>query len=63
MKRYEAKKTVNNKEVYETTLWTEHLQSALTFIGDNDGTIIDHTEGVTYSRKDFDILNQYLLLG
>lgn len=62
MKRYEAQKIVNDKEIYATTLWTEHLQAALNFIGDNDGTIIDHAESVTYSRKDFDILNQYLLM-
>lgn len=61
--RYEATYNIPAEYPFIKTRMTDHLQSALDFIGEHDGTIIDHTEGITYTRKDFEQLNEYLLLG
>lgn len=39
-----------------------HLQEALILIGDDDANLIDTTDWKVYTRKDFESLNQYLLM-
>ena len=44
-------------------LYTDSLQEAVNRIGDEDATIADTLDGVIYTRKDFNEITSYILLG
>ena len=44
-------------------IYTDSLQEAVNRIGEDDAIIEDTFDGVTYTRKDFNEITSYILLG